>query len=128
DRVVQGRQPAVMPHDLRLAEPRQTGRPGAEHVAGQDVRCCRARDLGFGETRGVDRGTAELEAERFAHDSRTVISSSRARGSLTSVHVNVTTSLSSRNQRLTSRPPRIPFRASLRTTARAFGTRYGNSF
>src|SRR5437879_3662650 len=123
DRVVERSEPAVVAHDLGLAEPGQARRPCAQHLSPQDVGRRRAGDLGLRQARRVDGGTAELEAEGLAHDSSTAISSSSAWGSLTSVHVNVRTSFSSRNQRFTSSPPRIPLRASLRTTERALGTR-----
>ena len=39
-----------MPHDLRLAQPRQTGWPGAQELSPQHVGRCRARDIGLGQT------------------------------------------------------------------------------
>src|SRR2546430_3992426 len=128
DRIVERSHAAVVAHDLGLAEPRQPGRPSPQRVGGQHVGGRRTGDLCIRKSGRVDRRSAQLEAEWLDHASSTAMSPSRARASLTSVQVNVTTPFSSRNQRLTSRPPRIPFRASLRSTAGAFGTRTRNSF
>src|SRR5712691_1130613 len=128
DRVVQRGQAAVVAHDLGLAEPGQARRARAKHLSRQHVRRGRAGDVGLRKPRRVDRGAAELEAEWFSHYCSAATSSSSARASFTSVQVNVSTPLSSRNHRLTSRPPRIPFRASFLTTEDDFGTRIGNSF
>src|SRR6266567_8964704 len=79
------------------------------------------------QTRRLGAWAAELEGKRLGHALSASTSWSIAAGSLTSVQVNVRTPLSSRNQRPTSSPPRIPFFASLRSSGLGFGTMIGNS-
>src|SRR2546428_4017509 len=127
DRVVHGGELAVVAHDLGLAGPRRRGRPRAQHLGRKTPVQLLRSDVRFGQARRMRVGPALLEAERLGHELTAATSSSIARGSLTSVQVNVRTPLSSRNQRLTSSPPRMPWRASFRLTTEGFGTPIGNS-
>ena len=78
DRVVQRSQPAVVAHDLGLAEPGQARGFRAQRVAGQDVRRRGSRHVGLRQSRRIHRGPAQLEAERLGHDRSTARSSSIA--------------------------------------------------
>src|SRR6266851_1485438 len=128
DRVVHGGEPAVVAHDLGLAESRQRRRRGAEEIAWE-----RRLRIGGGDVRARQPGSmrvraALLKAQELGHELSISTSSSMALGSLTSVQVKVWTPFRSLYQRPTSSPPRMPFRASFRFMAAAgFGDRIGNS-
>src|SRR5260370_20177763 len=128
DGVVHRRELAVVTHDLGLAQPRQCRRQRPQELAGEDITDLSGDYVRVGQPGPIRVGPALFEAERLGHQLTASTSSSIARGSLTSVHVNVNTPLSSRNQRCTSSPPRIPLRASFRFSAAGLGTRIGNSF
>src|SRR5437868_1343666 len=68
DRVVERGEPAVVPHDLRLAEPRQVGRLDTQVLLGQHIGRWGRRQTWRRQPRRLGAGPAQLEAEWLAQD------------------------------------------------------------
>src|SRR5205823_11246196 len=104
DREVHRSQPAVVAHDLGLAEAGKAGRGPAEQVLGQRSGGGSSPGVRGGQSRARRARTALLEAQRLGHDrdasaATSSTSASMAAASFTSVQQYVTTSSRSGYQR-----------------------------